>query len=423
VSINTFGIYIHDEYDESVIERTINMGSEFCYVLIKWADVEPNEGEWVWEEADKKIFEKTKKGLQVGVKLISSNRWNDLGAQRYETFVRKVVNRYNHAVKYWAIENEITARQNFIGGMRDYRPLSEIAYKTIKSIQKNSVVLNHGPSSASYIEAIIHELLEDGDEDAALAFYNSAVFPHREITPAYSLQQLCPDKDVAQFLLDLSRKYRIIIKGFMHHESYDMYQLHYYENAKHLDLVLNWIKEKKATYYNYKPIAIWELGYYWKQNVTYNQEEHAKDVFKKIIILLSHNIRMIHYHSIYGRSLKGDPWRGLYNNYSGEIKRPAAYVYEHLVELLKNSAFIKKRRINDVVDAYCFRTKRKQLFFLWSDIEQEIFLPDCLHGLPSYNIYGERIHGNQDASYSISECMCSKSCETIVLKDPIYFIK
>jgi hypothetical protein len=51
-----------------------------------------------------------------------------------------------------------------------------------------------------------------------------------------------------------------------------------------LEPVLNWIEEKKKLYSSNKPIAAQEIGYRWKYNNTYDKDEHAKDLFKKVII-------------------------------------------------------------------------------------------------------------------------------------------
>jgi hypothetical protein len=59
--------------------------------------------------------------------------------------------------------------------------------------------------------------------------------------------------------------------------------------ADMLEPVLNWIEEKKKLYSSNKPIAAQEIGYRWKYNNTYDKDEHAKDLFKKVIILLSHH--------------------------------------------------------------------------------------------------------------------------------------
>jgi hypothetical protein len=59
--------------------------------------------------------------------------------------------------------------------------------------------------------------------------------------------------------------------------------------ADMLEPVLNWIEEEKRLYSNNKPIAAQEIGYHWKYNNTYDKDEHAKDLLKKVIILLSHH--------------------------------------------------------------------------------------------------------------------------------------
>ncbi len=434
---NKFGIYIHDGYGQNIIDRASNMGANFTYVNIFWGEVETKQDAWEWKIADSKILPKIKSGIETGVKLISSNQWgtepvpllrkitrrkeralrdsaspkdlnpewnNEYGHSKdYYDFVYTIVKKYGDKVKYWAVENEITYRMNFTGELQAYKLLLPTAYKAIKDANPDALVLNHGPSSVSYGEAIAFELFMFGKEKEALNFYNTYLFPQRreKVKNTRELKKIFK-KDLVQ------KKYGIIMDGFENSKNYDIYQLHYYDKADMLDLVLEWIKNKKKKYFNNKPISCWEAGYYWKKNPTYNKEDHAIDIFKKVIILLANDVGIINYHSIFGKSEKGDPWRGLYVNFSGKEKRPACYVYENLIKLLKNAEFKKASKLNDGSYVYRFGTENKEIYFVWSNTDKGFSLPDSLKNAAGYDIYGHPFKLRED--------------KTIVSKTPIYFV-
>jgi len=412
----TFGIYIHDEYGDDILERVSKTGATFTYVKIFWNEVEVSQDKWNWETADSKVLPKIKKGIDVGIKLISSNHWGtksidalrklkrkkgriqrdsappkDLSYQwnssngyskDYYDFVYKVVKKYGNKVRYWAVENEITYKMNFTGGLEKYRLLLATAYKAVKNAKEDSLVLNHGPSSGSYGEAIAFELSESGRHKEALDFYNDYMFPHRRMKIVKDIKELKEyfNKN------NVSKKYEIIIDGLKNFQHYDIYQFHYYDKAEMLDTVLNWIKNKKKEFSNNKPIMCWEIGYYWKNNTTYNREEHAEDIFRKVIILLENDIRFINYHSIFGRSKKGDPWRGLYENFSGEKKRPAGYVYENLVAIFKANEYKKIFKLRD--GFYKCEFENKTIYFLWGEIDKE-HLQNEIKDTDLYDVYGK----------------------------------
>lgn len=85
---------------------------------------------------------------------------------------------------------------------------------------------------------------------------------------------------------------------------------------------------------------------------------------------------------------KGDPWRGLYDNYFGKEKRPAAYVYENLINVLKDTVYEKKVRLDDNVICYRFRKGSKYLYFLWSKEKKDIKLPEYLMNSKLIDMYG-----------------------------------
>ena len=411
----TFGIYIHDGYGEDIIERVAKTGASFTYVKIFWNDVETIQDTWNWGPADSRILPKISRGIHVGVKLVSSNHWGtepismsrkinrkkgrvqrdsvppkDLDyewsstygySRDYYDFVYKVVRKYGDKVKYWAIENEITYQLNFTGGLEKYRLLLATAYKAVKDARRDALVLNHGPSSGSYGEAIAFELFDSGRQREALDFYNDYMFPHRlskKVTDIAELRDIFKKNNA-------SGKYEIIIEGLKNSRNYDVYQLHFYDKAEMLDRVLSWIKKKKKEFSNNRPIVCWEMGYYWKNNSTYNKEEHAADIFKKVIILLANDIGVINYHSIFGRSKKGDPWRGLYETYSGREKRPAGFVYENLIKLFEQNECRTIIAIRDGL--YSCRSKDKELFFLWAETDKK-YLPGNIRDVTPYDIYG-----------------------------------
>jgi hypothetical protein len=413
------------------------MGSEFTFVKIFWNEVEISQDKWDWQVADKKILTKTLKGMKLGIKLISSNHWGTepisrfyhkskkKGRQKrdsapardltpewsnthgyskdYYDFVSATVKRYSKSVKHWAIENEITYKMNYTGGLEKYNLILATAYKAVNNAQKDGIVINHGPSSGSYGEAIAFELFKSGKNKEAIEFYNVSAFPHRNTTrieDTLELKEMFIQKNVR-------RKYKIILDGLRNGEKYDMYQLHCYDSVEQLEYILNWIEEKMKKYSNQKPIAAWEIGYYWKRNKTYNKIEHGKDIFKKIIILLSHDVKMITYFSIFGRSKKGDPWRGLYDNYFGKEKRPAAYVYENLINVLKDTVYEKKVRIDDNVICYRFRKGSKYLYFLWGKEKKGIKLPEYLMNSKLIDMYGNLLP--------------SPKSDIIISDSPVYF--
>lgn len=128
---------------------------------ILWPDVEPQEGKWSWDKADRQLALAQKHHLQRQVILTQTPRWalaesyRTLSPSRrpatlpgridaWRTYVRTTAERYRGKISYWEIWNEPDLRMFFQGTADDYVSLLKAGYSELKRVEAANVVLTGG---------------------------------------------------------------------------------------------------------------------------------------------------------------------------------------------------------------------------------------------------------------------------------------
>lgn len=127
---------------------------------LDWAQVEPKEGEWNFSKWDAVLDEISAQNMEIlpilpgSVPERAAPAYKNL--DKFETYLRKCVERYKDRIKAWEIYNEPNLK-SFWGdnpNPAEYAKLLERAYKAIKSIDPELKVLYAGVSGVpiDYIE-------------------------------------------------------------------------------------------------------------------------------------------------------------------------------------------------------------------------------------------------------------------------------
>ncbi|MBF0502273.1 MAG: endo-1,4-beta-xylanase [Candidatus Riflebacteria bacterium] len=169
-------------------------------VAVLWEALESHPGVWDWRGADKVIEAAHRHQIQMlwivgGTALWDSTNkdWNgapkDLANPHgaFPQYVRKLVQRYKHAIRYWEIRNEPNLDKMSI---EQYATYLRQAWRVIKDEQPQGVVVLGGlggtlPDQLSYFRRLVGHLRKDG---TALPFEiaNFHVYPYHASDSGFS---------------------------------------------------------------------------------------------------------------------------------------------------------------------------------------------------------------------------------------------
>lgn len=236
-----------------------------------WQDVDGPDG---LLRMDRVLAEHDRRGIQVALRLLETPEVYDQisagGAQSakalaaYSEWVGQVARRYGKRVRYYMISNEV---DHDIGYNRPYyRPFRRVtaaeygallrtAHASIKAVDPQLVVADHGPSSWSVALAVMAELVLSGHPGHALDFWQAMDYS----TPGDGPRTM--PRLLAMLASADSRRrieFTTRVTGDLG-KWRDVYQLHHYYGPQTLPAVVDWIVSRTATLP--RPIVASELGY------------------------------------------------------------------------------------------------------------------------------------------------------------------
>ena len=164
-SPSRFGVCSHlNRWEFPVVDQQLPImkkaGIKYVRTDLDWAQVEPKEGEWNFSKWDAVLDEISAQNMEIlpilpgAVPKRAAPAYKNL--DKFETYLRKCVERYKDRIKAWEIYNEPNLK-SFWGdnpNPAEYAKLLERAYKAIKSIDPELKVLYAGVSGVpiDYIE-------------------------------------------------------------------------------------------------------------------------------------------------------------------------------------------------------------------------------------------------------------------------------
>ncbi len=360
-----FGITITgDTFYSFDCERAHRTLAGTTWLVVPWQAVEPEHGKWTFEALDTLVQEVHRCGFDLGLKLVTGHdHWgvqpggNGRGSmpprhlEMYREWVSTLVSRYRGQVRAYAIENEVNAPAYWAGTLADYQLLWPVGYAAIKAAAPEATVVDFGMTSTSYAVAVARWRYDHGDLNGAITWLNH--YLARRGAPHVQTEE-----ELRTWLDDPRARsdYDIMMWHFQMHPRPDAYQLHFYEAWDLLPPLLEWIRARMDD--PERPIEVWEIGYYWGDDASYDRDAQAREVAKLLLTALGEGANRVYYlpyRSLRAAHGKLETVRGLVDG--DDSPRPALAAYRTAVEQVGNFTTAARLSAGPEVWAYRFDDK------------------------------------------------------------------
>lgn len=287
-------------------------GGGMTWYEVEWCAIEPSEGARDWKIVDDAVDDAEQLDWQLVLKIRTGSCWatggrigepagnrrmtvsvppTDLDA--YAQFVRAVVERYApRGVHGYAIENEVNALNFWQSTADDYETLARTAADAIRGADPDAVVYDGGISSAGYGAAIARELLDAGDEAAAVDAYNG-YYERRFSTRA---DDYWPVEDAAQLRAALASERGSHNLSFVdatfelaRDGVFDVFQVHFYERWDNVPALMDLLRARLPAG---MPIEALEVGIF-NPDDQYDEATQAAELTKTISLLMAGGARRV----------------------------------------------------------------------------------------------------------------------------------
>lgn len=290
--------------------RRLSGGATF-YELV-WCQVEETPGKRVWATLDRVASRAERADVELMLKIRVGQCWatgqegefvrgnkgkTESSVPRseveYTDFVDEAVRRYSpRGVRVWAVENEVNSPSFWAGTVAQYERLVATAARTVRSADPEAVIVDAGMSSTSYGVGIAQQLINDGDEDAAVQAWN-IYYSRRFGTRSDELMRVSGLDELRTALAGeqqrrnadyLAATIRLLDQGVV-----DVRQVHFYEDASAVNLVTDYVR---GTTPANVPIELWELGSFVR-GAELSQQEQVVDLVEKMSMFLGAGMRKV----------------------------------------------------------------------------------------------------------------------------------
>ena len=151
------GLNVHVPSDPMVDDVTRELGISWVRLDFDWFRIEPQPGEFHWEELDRVVSRTAARGARMLASLAYTPPWassnpggslvSDPPAETgfWTDFVRAAIERYRHEVQHWQFWNEPNVREFWTGSRAQYRTqILEPAASVARSIDPGLQVVAPG---------------------------------------------------------------------------------------------------------------------------------------------------------------------------------------------------------------------------------------------------------------------------------------
>jgi polysaccharide biosynthesis protein PslG len=151
------GLNVHIPSDPMIDDVTRGLGMRWVRLDFDWFRIEPQQGEFHWEELDRVVSRTAKRGAGMLATLAYTPPWASprSGSARisdppadtrfWTDFVRAAIERYRHEVQHWQFWNEPNVREFWTGSRAQYRTqILEPAASVARSIDPGLKVVAPG---------------------------------------------------------------------------------------------------------------------------------------------------------------------------------------------------------------------------------------------------------------------------------------
>lgn len=166
---SAYGIVTH-VVDETVVQKTSELGVGFARISARWRQLEPSPGEFHWDALDDAIWNKAARaGLRLFVTIEDAPEWAGGGSahngapadlERWRGFVSALVARYKGYVKHWGVWNEPDSPL-FLADRSAYRDIARQARRAIKSADPDALVLGPEVSEGALDDGWFAEIMSE----------------------------------------------------------------------------------------------------------------------------------------------------------------------------------------------------------------------------------------------------------------------
>jgi len=335
-------------------------------------------------------------GLKVYVHLMTNDSSGQIipmpDLNSYREQLIQIVTALKGKVRQYSIENEISSI-TWGGTPEDYGALLSASYQTIKQVDEDAIVLDSGMAGLSYGILISKSLFDEGKIEEAINFINGFYQYHsghlREFLPIQSeadLVALFNNPVIANILTYSEARFTSYCN------SYDTFQIHYYQPWSYLSQTLEWILGQMEVHHCSKPLQWWEAGYMLDSGLPYDPVDHANAVVKLLTIAASKEVGVIIYFPYFE---KGAFAKGLFNN--DGTSRPAATAYQLAATKLSNFDGVENLSNANGDWIYRFEKNTGNVYVVWSTHEHTISLPINAKTIRVTDIDGKITRGDPQA--------------------------
>lgn len=396
---NPFGVgrilNLHDEAEE--------MGVNYARFDIPWATLQPSQGEWYWDDMDKRIQKYEERNLVLLPNLICGQcwanghpgstdlfpsyppsdleqEWNDNYGHSllYYNFVYEFVSRYTGRVDRITIENEVSVSTFWSSDERDYLKLLKTAYKAAHDANPDVWVYDSGMASYLWGVCIINDLiLEELFGHAQILRFANGYF--------YRIGESFPDYDTLVNWISYRQEKIDFMQFLLYTMQYhvDGLNIHFAEDYWYLRSIIEWIDTKceefGVSYPKYISNEITQRNIPpdgWPES----QSTYAIDLYKRMITGMSLNFKELLYYPFTDKQMEHEKYGLLDEN---DQWREAGVTFQWLMGKMGDEYKFQEKidhpSLGDV-QAYLFASKidSSALYFLWWD--------DGFHGFGSKNL-------------------------------------
>ncbi|NIM94632.1 MAG: hypothetical protein GTO18_13105 [Anaerolineales bacterium] len=355
--------------DPAAIKAVNDVGAGYMRVNLDWAVSEPSPGELSFDTRnDRKIERIEGSGLRifptvyVGIGWMSeesaastdtrsrsyppddlSSSWDDVYgySQGYYEFLYQFFTHYRGHFDYVAIENEANSSLFWGGTADEYVRLLRTAYKAIKDADPDVFIVDSGFVSSVWGICIFDDYLKMGlkskDEivDMAVSYYSSPTATH-QIQSENELDEYLSNPRVQE----QCRRVNHILGEIL--DSVDGINFHFYEDYRVMHFITDWLELKKSSVGSSPAIVTNELGQRGPDLSYAKSDEHAIEVFKKLITGLSLQLDVIVWFSIdtIGKQTPSPDKVGLFG--AEGVLRPVARTFELVLRTIDSEYYVKE---------------------------------------------------------------------------------
>lgn len=381
----------------TIVEDVASVAGGSSFFEFEWCEAEPQPGTFDWNAVDDVVASTKRLGYTPMLKIRVGSCWvngvtdaasrgtenkktaskmpSDLDA--YAVFVDQVVRRYTPmGVSKYAIENEVNAANFWDGTPEQYEILLRRGAQAVHAASPAAQVFDAGVSSIAYGVAICAEMIAAGRAAEALAFYQ-AYYERRFVRKQFVFKPVTTVADL-QAVLDsrpAKRAVSFLKSTFEMAGVLDGYQLHYYEQPRDLDVVLDFVHRGVAPTHPNIAIEAWEVGLAWPGD-TYDTQVAAAETAKLFGIGFGGGVRsMVYLPAAYrpGGLRSEEIWRGLWE--PDGTARPAAGTFAQVAAATSGTGVVTVPVSGKALRGVVFgRSGSESTLLAWSSSGAEVSL-------------------------------------------------